>query len=329
VSPFAAFALLAAVTLLLFLLPFVPAIIELRRTGSIEPLSIPADYDGDVRHFARRFRAFVAHEKPKQPGENTAEYSARRVSALRAFVAPSPLVVDRNSEIQGDLYAQHSVFGWDGGVYRGLLADDDVALGSRSLVLRWIHGRRNLQIGASSALLGRASAEGVLRLDANTTFEWISAPRIEFGARGEAPPLQTRPAASAGNASVLPPRCVEGDLEIPANCDVVEDLIVIGSLRVGAGSLLRRSVKTRGDLFVEGAVRVRGSVVANGSVSIGNGCTIEGVVVAERAITIGARTRIGSQDRLSTVSAPRITVAPGAVAHGTVWARESGQVSGS
>lgn len=322
------FTLLFAVTLALFAAPFIPAFIELRRTSRLVPLNIPADYDGDVRHFARRFREFVASERPKQPGESTAEYNARSVSALRAFIAPAPLVVDRGSVLPGDVYAKTSLFGWDGAVYRGVLADESVALGRESLVLRWIHAAKNLRIGSSSALLGRASAEAVLRVDNGTVFGWLSAPRIEFG-DVPTPRRTLRGVSARALASSKPtlPRCVQGDLTVPPNSDVLEDLMVSGSLRIGAGSVVRRSVKSKGPMTIEHNVWVRGSVVSNSDVTIDADCAIGGIVVAERAVTIGHRTRIGSEDALSTVSAPEISVAPGAVAHGTVWARERGRVT--
>ena len=323
-----AFALLLAATLALFAAPFIPAFLELRKTGTLQPLDIPADHDGDARFFARRFREFVGNEKPKQPEESTAEYHARRASALRAFVAPAPLVVDRGSVLPGDLYARNSVFGWDGAVYRGVLADEDVALGRHSLVLRWIHGAKNLRIGPASALLGRASAEGVLRVDADTVFGWLSAPRIEFGPAPRVTRAPRRVALPALPPALppAPPRCVSGDLDLPANSDVAEDLTVSGTLRVGAGSIVRRSLKCRGRLTIEDGVRVRGSLVSKSDVLIGANCAIGGVVVAERSVHIGANTRVGSDDTPSTVSAPEIVVAPGAVAHGTVWARDAGAV---
>jgi carbonic anhydrase/acetyltransferase-like protein (isoleucine patch superfamily) len=324
VTPILAFVVLTAVTLVWFALPFVPAFAEWRRTGVMEPLPIPADHDGDVRHFAKRFRTFVASEPEREQGETTSEYSARRVATLRAFVAHSPLVVDRDSVIPGDVYATTSVYGWDDVEYRGLLADEDVALGRRSLVTRWIHTAGNLRVGAASALLGRASADGLLRVEEGTSFEWLSAPRIEFGARRDsAIPIEHAPAPAA---PTLAPRCIDDDLDIPAGSQIDEDLIVSGQVRVGEGSTIRRSIKSHRTLELSRGVSVRGSLVSNTDVVVADDCAIGGIVVAERSIQIGARTRIGRQATLSTVSAPKITVAPGAVVHGTVWARESGFV---
>jgi cytoskeletal protein CcmA (bactofilin family) len=327
VTPFLAFVVVAALTLVWFALPFVPAFAEWRRTGIMEPLPIPTDHDGDVRHFAKRFRAFVASEPERQQGETTSEYSARRVATLRAFVAHSPLVVDRDSVIPGDVYATTSVYGWDDVVYRGLLADEDVALGRRSLVTRWIHTAGNLRVGAASALLGRASAEGLLRVEEGTSFEWLSAPRLEFGARRDTTISSEHapgPAAPPSPTSAL--RCSDDDLDIPAGSEIDEDLIVSGRVRVGEGSIIRRSIKSHRTLELSRGVRVHGSLVSNTDVLVADDCVIGGIVVAERSIQIGARTRIGREHTLSTVTAPKITVAPGAVVHGTVWARESGCV---
>lgn len=323
-EPFLAFLAIATLTLLWFALPFVPAFAEWRRTGVIEPLPIPADHDGDVRHFAKRFRAYVALEPHREQGETTQEYSARRVSTLRAFVAPVPLVVDRESVIPGDVYATTSVFGWNDVEYRGLLADEDVSLGRRSLVTRWIHAAGNLKVGAASALLGRASAERLLRVEEETSFEWLSAPRIEFGATSH--PRPSRKLARRSARPSTQPRCVRGDLDIPAGSQLDEDLVVNGRVHVGGGSIVRGSIKSHGTLELSPDVTIDGSLVSSTGILVGDNCTISGIVVAEGAIQIGTGTWIGSETALSTVTAPTITMAPGATVHGTVWARESGLV---
>ena len=51
-----------AVTLLLFVLPFLPGLRELRSRRDIEPLPVSADAAVDIRHFAHGFRAFLERE---------------------------------------------------------------------------------------------------------------------------------------------------------------------------------------------------------------------------------------------------------------------------
>jgi hypothetical protein len=59
---------------------------------------------------------------------------------------------------------------------------------------------------------------------------------------------------------------------------------------------------------------------------IGPGCTIRGPLVCEKTIEIDAGTVLGSDSAETTVTAVEIRVCEGAVAHGTVWARELGYV---
>src|SRR5205814_886888 len=160
----------------------------------LEPLAIPANHDGDARHFAKRFREYVSVDSQRPTLGTTAEQFITDGPPLRVFVASAPLLIDQDWVSPGDIYAAKSVSG-DGGVsVRGLLAEENIVLGEHSEVRRWIHSGKDLDVGASSVLRGRASAEGVLRVGENASFEWLSAPRVTFGGEmhgsdvaGEAP----------------------------------------------------------------------------------------------------------------------------------------------
>jgi predicted acyltransferase (DUF342 family) len=119
---------------------------------------------------------------------------------------------------------------------------------------------------------------------------------------------------------------VNGDLDIPADSRIDEDVVVTGSVRIGPRSVFARSIKSHGTLILGDDASVRGSVISGGNVIAGDRCSIAGVVVAERSVQLGAESCVGSESVLSTVSAPRIVVAAGSVVHGTVWAREGGHV---
>jgi cytoskeletal protein CcmA (bactofilin family) len=325
------FTALALLTVCWWSLPLVPAFRELCG-DTLEPLAIPAKHDGDARHFAKRFREYVEIDSQRPALGTTAEQFVADGPLLRVFVASAPLFIDHDWVSPGDIYAAKSVRG-DGGVrVRGLLAEENIVLGDRSEVRRWIHSGNDLEVGTSSALRGRASAEGVLRVGEGTSFEWLSAPRIEFGGRrgsvtDESPGLVLAGGGQATESSVAGrPRKVDGDLEIAADSTVDEDVVVTGTLRIGARSVLTRSVKSHGTLVLGDEVSVRGSIISSGDVIVGAHCTIAGVVVAERSVQVGSQSRIGSERIPSTVSAPRISVAAGSVVHGTVWARSAGDV---
>jgi cytoskeletal protein CcmA (bactofilin family) len=322
---FLAFFALALVTVAWWSLPLLPAFRELGGEA-MEPLAIPANHDGDARHFAKRFREYVAIDSQRPALGTTAEQFVTDGPPLRVFVASAPLLIDGDWVSPGDIYAAKSVRGDSGVGLRGLLAEENIVLGERSEVRRWIHSGNDLEVGASSALRGRASAEGVLRVGEGTSFEWLSAPRIELGdvPDGRRGPVFAEEAV--GPIAAGRPKKMEGDLEIAADSTLDEDLVVTGTLRIGPRSVVTRSVKSHGTLVVGDDVSVRGSIISSGDVIVGDRCTIAGIVVAERSVQMGSESCVGSEWVLSTVSAPRISISAGSVVHGTVWARSDGCV---
>ena len=72
---------------------------------------------------------------------------------------------------------------------------------------------------------------------------------------------------------------------------------------------------------------VEGSIVSGRNIHLAEGCRIKGPVLAEKAVFIERGCLLGSPESPTTVSARRAEIAPGTVAHGTVWAHEEGRVT--
>jgi hypothetical protein len=53
---------LVLVTGALVMGPLVPGLMELRRRRDVTPLAVIADYERDIRHFARGFKAYVRQQ---------------------------------------------------------------------------------------------------------------------------------------------------------------------------------------------------------------------------------------------------------------------------
>ena len=86
------------------------------------------------------------------------------------------------------------------------------------------------------------------------------------------------------------------------------------------------NIKSHGDMHLERGVEVDGSVVSQRDITFDPGCRIYGPVMAERSITVGEGTIFGTATRPTTVTAENISIEPGVVAHGTVWAHVDGRV---
>jgi UDP-3-O-[3-hydroxymyristoyl] glucosamine N-acyltransferase len=234
-----------------------------------------------------------------------------------------------------ELYTAESLEAGTGSIYRAVLAEGDVELGRRCMVLRWLHAGRSLRTGAGCALHGRLSADEAILLEPDCVFERLNAPRIDFGTpvsldlhRGEtelieADDLPRVVDVSAGRW------LIKRRLELPARRRVESDVVVTGSALIGEGARIIGSIKSHKDLVLERGVVVEGSVVSGRTVHLSEGCRIHGPVLAEKNIHMARGCVIGTADKPTTISARRIQVEAGVATHGTVWAHEGGLLAAS
>jgi predicted acyltransferase (DUF342 family) len=102
--------------------------------------------------------------------------------------------------------------------------------------------------------------------------------------------------------------------------------VVYGSLTIGEGCVIEGSVKAHGNLEIGRGTHIEGSVISVGDVKFQRDCSMRGPVLSETNLWVGTGCRMGTRENPTTVSAPRIVVAPGVIAYGSVWAREHGEL---
>lgn len=356
--------LLFVLVVALTVLPFVPAILEWRRKTDAEPLAVAYASAVDVRHFANGFRNYISiHlggvlEMCRQRGltergtmDDGTPYTVvgdgdatlltmdeNMARASHHVIASSGhLLLPERTMFLPEVYADGTVRGGEGNIYRAVLAEEDIQLGRHSVCLRWLHAARTITALSGSALFGRASADQAMRLERGCRFERLNAPRVEFCYRAEAGEFaggstyneqaMLRPRDLPNRVDVKAGRwLVAGDLEIPAGKIVRADLVATGALRVGPGAHVVGNIKSHGDIHLKRGVEVDGSVVGARGIVFDAGCRIYGPVMAERWIRARWGTVFGTATRPTTITAEKIEVEPGVVAHGTVWAHVDGRV---
>jgi predicted acyltransferase (DUF342 family) len=361
-SPAIGVAAFFSLTLGVVFLPFLPALVEWRRRTDASPLHVEHESTVLPRHFALRFRSYVethlAHELEscRERGSGAeillpdrirclivsradslllTEGGARARSIAKVVAACSDLQLPSGTHFSHEIYAAGSVYGGDGVVVRAVLAENDLVLGDHAVVLRWAHAGGELRAGVGACLYGRLTSDREIRLDGACTFERLHAPRIEFGPPGEpilrAAPPDREPLRSGDLPHVVDVSgarwLVRRDLEVPAGALVRTDLVATGGATVGRGARIEGSIKSHGDLRLEEGCEVVGSVVSERDVILGRGCRVLGPILAERTVHLHEGSTAGTLERLTTISASRILAHTGAVAHGTVWAREEGALA--
>jgi hypothetical protein len=352
------FTLLLLLTIACLLVPTLPALIEWRRPTDVQPLLIDetdaldptflaqrfseqlreADEAGAVRfngaEMARWHSGAASSAMPLTTGETASGRSARawRITGDARF--PAGLAFDGEAAISGDAVSAA------GGDYRGLWVGGKLSLAEGSALRRFAHGA-SVEVGPACRLEGRVTAGNGLAVASDVTFTLLHAPTIDFIAAPDLPGMpgllaMTRvtarqmgshwPASVRWDAS-LRRGLANGSLAIDAAHAWQGDLVCLGNLSLAAGCQIDSSLKARGDLRLGMGCRVTGSVFAEGAIHLAPGCEVLGAVVSETALTIGDGCVFGAPGEPTTVAAPTIRVGPGVLAHGTVWAGESGRTA--
>jgi hypothetical protein len=315
--------LFIAVTTILFMFPFAPtAGLFLRRRQALgpSPLSEGA-YAPD--HFARNLIAKLRARAAliAQPLITVFEYrldgepllilpaSMRRVPsecatkmsyALADAVLPTALPCDKEIAAEGSLLTGGNAS------YRALYAADTLHIGGNSTVIRWCHADTHLKVDKGCRILGRASANKTIKVDAPCLFMTLTAPTILIGS---AEPRM-------GGAKT-------GDLASATGTDHVAREPV----SLAAGTRRHGSIKAYGQLCVGADSVIEGALVCEGDIVIGSGCLIWGPIVAEGDVRIAEGCEVGRPDDPGSVVGEDIEIVAPAVIHGAVHARHNGIVT--
>jgi predicted acyltransferase (DUF342 family) len=265
--------------------------------------------------------------------ETKARSTERLIASCADLRLPPAFVFSR------EVYATGSVLVGAGAVCRAILAELDLHLSRDTTVLRWAHAGRDVHVESGSTLFGRLSADGSIRLEVGCRFERLNAPRIECAPEGVS--WRAYAPSPAGDREPLRhedvPHVIDvaggrwliRRLKLPAGSFVRSDLVVIGPATIGRGARIEGSIKSQSDLHLEDGVVVTGSVVSGGNIVLGAGCRVHGPVLAEDSVFMKVGNVAGTPDDPTTISARRIWIEPGVIAHGTIWAREEAAIAPS
>ena len=349
-NPALATAILVIFAGILFTLPLLPAIIELRLKRDAQPLDVIQQHAGEIRHFSYGFRSYITGlleplrecvssgttAQGSMPDgdqylllgctDNTHFVAAGETSATCQSVvaAGMDVILPDGITFTKEVYAAGEITGGEKSVFRALLGEKDIHLGRASTVIRWAHAVGAFRADRDCDLYGRISSDREIQLESGCAFQRLNAPRIVMG---HSDPEEANIGAETAPTS-LPGgrRLVDEDLEIQAGEIVSANIVTRGRLHIGTGARMLGSVKSHEHMTLEAGVHVEGSLISASTMRIGPDCSITGPIIAERGIAIETGTRCGSLWVPTTVSAPTIEIADGVTVFGTIWARTEGQV---
>jgi hypothetical protein len=164
-NPALATILLALSAGILFTLPLLPALTELRVKRDAKPLNVIQQYAGEIRHFSYGFRSYIADLlEPLREcvasgtaahgtmpdgdqylllgrADNTRIVSIREKTATCQSVVATGMdaVLPDGITFAKEVYAAGELTGGEKSVFRALLGEKDIRLGRASTVIRWAH----------------------------------------------------------------------------------------------------------------------------------------------------------------------------------------------
>jgi predicted acyltransferase (DUF342 family) len=356
VSSFAAASILLLALVIWTGVPFAPALLELYRRTDVAPLSVPRAHGNQTDHFALRFRDYIRAQLeamgPLPPKTEraflpdgtplyvvneerpfTSELPERRNPAPppRVLCVNIPLEIPDGTTAFREIFAQCRLATGSACVFRGVFGEEDIRLGDRCVILRWVHSEKSLSVGNDGQLYGRASANEQIELHAGTRFERVTAPVILFSVAGG-----DRAVEAAFQNQILPEaaltgdhgmRLIRGDHVIPAEDFSDGDIVVSGRLIVGERANVRGCLNAAEGVSVGRGARVKGAIVSRGSIWLAEGAESSGPLISEQEVYVERSCRIGSLAAPTTITAPCIYVEPGAISYGTIWPRGFGLVT--
>lgn len=334
--------LFLTICVLLLTLPFLPAFREWQSPADCAPLPISRHYANEIDHFADQFRDNVKEKMSGRAGEASKyfDYVSQPTETMEWSAPSRPLIalqaIKSSTAIRclQPLYATAEVDCARDSSFAALYAEDAVQLGPYSEILEWGHAEGPITLDVACVTLRRLSSKVAVNFSAQCCFERVNAPIIRFADL----PADTPPPEAMGgfladidqlpNAIRRTPtlHLIKGDCSLPPGHVFKGSLVVTGRLIIGNYTTIIGDVKVREGTIVGNGVRIIGSLTCEDRIYILDHAQVAGPLISETDIVLGAGAIIGRIDSPTTVSAENIIAKSGAVAHGTLWARNVGVV---
>ncbi len=355
--------ILTAVTLIVLVLPALPAFAEWRTGNDKQPLTIAETYADDHHVVAKAFGAEVASQLQAvvskflasggQPVSGHSELKKHYdVIGPHASTTPDfqngvlPLVLVRNTLTQwpagAELTRQTYISGafecGSGAYIERLFVDGDAYLGDETVTDSWLHARRDVRAMAGCELNGSIAAGRMLQVWPACQFERLEGGEIRFGDEWHWP---EGPVSSRHAPLDLPPlfrlngralrqggaHQVDGNLTIPPAHVWSGDLIVLGNLRLARNARIEGSIKAEGTITLEQGASVVGHVFSNDGIEVRVGARITGTAATGGTLRVRWGAEIGSHKIPSTATGAEILMEQGSRVFGVVMAVEAGRVT--
>jgi predicted acyltransferase (DUF342 family) len=343
--------LLIIIFMVLLIIPFLPAIMEMVNPKDNEPLFIDQQYTRDPRHLDKQLmedlKPFLAatqngkKDLGKYRNNITVEHKDD-YTVPDSFKVDSLVIVDNNVKsgknvtFNQPLYVRGNAEFSENTTLDIAMVNGDISLGKNSKVHRWISSNANITAGKEVELGKHLACKGILQLDKGCTFTNLYAMPIasqnsDFSKDFTIPPAVEFPKDNKD------PMTKVNDMNwyvsnklvtIPPYSLVNNSMIIKTDIVLRKGSVFNGDLKVYGKVIIEEDVRIYGELLCNGDVVIGEGSFIRENLFTQSTITMKSGVRIGLPGQHKSVIGKKgITIGSNVVIYGNILTAGKGIIS--
>jgi predicted acyltransferase (DUF342 family) len=304
--------------LLLFLLPFIPGLIEIIKKEDAEPLPIEMNYIRHPRYFSRSFRKILERATS---GFNL-EYGVHRVKLSKEEpLAVHPSLTLGDGEIINHLLLIKGNFvsGADVQLNKEVYATGDVLIGQNNIIQtlstegnaqisdgvrfrRWLDAEGKIIIKENCSLGISVSSGSKLLLSENCNFRRLFGRPVstENHLPSVTNPFEKLKSPDTTSQKISFIR--KEDIEIPPGTIENNNVVFTKNIRIGHGSVFEGDIKAYGRIILDEDVKVYGNIFAEGDIIIGRNARISGHLFTQTTIHISEGTLIISRKKKSVIA---------------------------
>lgn len=341
--------LLALGTMLLYILPFIPAMIEWRTKADSEPFVVNFQDRSLVDYGIRLFREYInQHFSSLLEQYQTIEQQStgQNEKGIHYFISGNPglitlpkkdsqqgsshsvillcnaSILPANVHFTNKLYAKKSLITGEQNKLSEVMVEGDIQINKNNLVSKLLLSETSIDIAEGCRLKGYVRAKEAIRLSQNIEFQYLYAESIAFGEVQD-----DLPQSAVDVFSDAIQRHISNEpMIIPAGTQQTQHWVVKAPLVIENNCTLTGNIKCTRHIRIADHSIIFGAIICESSIDIGENCYIQGPIVANEAINIGKNCKIGTKSAKTSVIANKLVIAEGCLIAGLVLAKNQGLI---
>jgi predicted acyltransferase (DUF342 family) len=335
------------ITVTLFIVPFLPALIEWKQKTDSGPLNV-VFYDQTLVDYVLRMfysylknnfsRFFDADPLQYEPTsgilDHKVHYQISKIQGLlelskseqinkksdKVFLLCESTTMPEGVIFTNKVYAKKSLSSGVKNTFNEVVAETDLLLNAGTVIQRMAYSNTQVTVGQDCDFNGYLRAKKEIHFLGNAKFQYIYAPYICFGTVTATAPLFAVDIIS----EVIPRILKKIPFVIRDNSHLAASYVAKRSMIIGEHCSLRGSIKSYGRLQIKDNTSIMGAIICENDIEIGDNCFVQGPIISTKTLRIGKNCVMGSKDTATSIIANHIFISPGCAVFGLLLAKVEG-----